>query len=260
MPLQSRSPSSAVVSSSSSAPVYGNTIPMHHPVIMQIIRFIFFISIFSCEQRPVPHISRPLPAPVQLPTYAQAQHHISKMKLDLLLAVDKIDKNLLADSFCQAVVKHIVPHWLGTAWAYSGVSQTPGKGAIACGYFVTTVLRDAGLPVARVKLAQLASEQMINSLVQPEFIQRFSNVPLNLFLKQIKATGQGLYIIGLDNHTGFLYCHQNSIAFIHSSYVGKGGVQYEPAAGNIILNSSKYKVVGKISADDKQMMHWLNHK
>src|SRR6188474_3208784 len=39
--------------------------------------------------------------------------------------------------------------WLGTPWDFYGTTQTPGKGKIACGYFVTTLLRDMGASVNR---------------------------------------------------------------------------------------------------------------
>src|SRR4029453_1954809 len=44
--------------------------------------------------------------------------------------------------------------WYGTAWDFNGITEEPGKGKIACGYFVTTILRDLGIPVKRYKHAQ----------------------------------------------------------------------------------------------------------
>src|SRR5437764_1215954 len=38
----------------------------------------------------------------------------------------------------------IFPAWFGTPWDFNGTTQTPGEGKIACGYFVTTVMRDLG--------------------------------------------------------------------------------------------------------------------
>jgi hypothetical protein len=65
--------------------------------------------------------------------------------------------------FTQTITATIIPSWIGTAWSFSGTSQTPQQGSIACGYFVTTVLQDGGVRLARVKLAQCASEQMITT-------------------------------------------------------------------------------------------------
>jgi hypothetical protein len=55
--------------------------------------------------------------------------------------------------------KKLLPYWLGTTWNFNGTTQVPGEGSIACGYFVTTLLRDAGVKLERVKLAQMASEK-----------------------------------------------------------------------------------------------------
>ena len=41
-------------------------------------------------------------------------------------------------------------HWKGTPWDFNGTTRTPGEGAIACGYFVTTVLEQAGFKIERV--------------------------------------------------------------------------------------------------------------
>jgi hypothetical protein len=160
--------------------------------------------------------------------------------------------------FTSAVSETIAPAWIGTAWDFNGTSETPRQGSIACGYFVTTVLRDAGLPIARVKLAQCASEQMITSLVQPKYISRFSNIAMDNFIQAIKNQGFGLYLVGLDNHTGFIYNDGKDTWFIHSTFLGTRNVQKENAATSGILKQSKYKVLGKISSDEKLLERWIN--
>lgn len=151
----------------------------------------------------------------------------------------------------------IVPHWIGTPWDYNGVSQTPGEGKIACGYFVTTVLRDAGVKINRVKMAQCASETMINSLTKNKV--NYSRFSFAVFIEKVKAKGKGIAIIGLDNHTGFLYNDGKELWFIHSSYVGTAAVAKEKASENSILSNSSYKVVGFISRDVHFIGNWLNN-
>ena len=160
--------------------------------------------------------------------------------------------------FTRAVTETIIPGWIGTNWDFNGSSQTPQQGSIACGYFVTTILRDAGLKLARIKLAQCASEQMIVSLVQPKYIHRYSQVSMDEFMKSIQDQGYGLYIVGLDNHTGFIFNDGNDTWFIHSTFVGTRNVQKEKAATSWILDKSRYKVIGKISADEKVLEKWIN--
>jgi hypothetical protein len=160
--------------------------------------------------------------------------------------------------FTLAVAETIIPGWIGTAWNFNGTSEKPQQGSIACGYFVTTILRDAGLPLARIKLAQCASEQMIVSLVQPKYIHRFSNIAMKDFMQSIEDQGYGLYIVGLDNHTGFIYNDGKEVYFIHSTFVGTRNVKKEKAAVCWILDKSKYKVLAKISADEKVLDRWIN--
>jgi hypothetical protein len=159
--------------------------------------------------------------------------------------------------FANAVTNTIVPAWLGTKWDFNGTTEVPRQGKIACGYFVTTVLRDAGLPIARVKLAQCASEQIVINLVQDKYVKRFSNIDMDNFMAYLKLNGFGLYVIGLDNHTGFIFNDGVDIWFIHSTIVGTRDVQKEKAASSTILKNSKYRIVGKISADEKILNKWI---
>jgi hypothetical protein len=159
--------------------------------------------------------------------------------------------------FTAAAVTTIIPNWIGTAWDFNGTTETPQQGTIACGYFVTTVLRDAGLPIARIKLAQCASEQLVTTLIQPKYIHRFSNVTIQNFIQSVQQQGYGLYIVGLDNHVGFIYNDGAAIYFIHSTFVGTRNVQKEKAAGSWVLAQSKYKVLGKLSSDEKVLERWM---
>ena len=78
------------------------------------------------------------------------------------------------------------------------------------------------------------------------------------FIQSIKKQGYGLYIVGLDNHTGLIYNDGKDIYFIHSTFVGSRNVQNEKAALSWVLIKSHYKVLGKISADEKVLERWIN--
>lgn len=147
----------------------------------------------------------------------------------------------------------LLPQWLGTPWDFNGTSETPRQGTIACGYLVTTVLRDAGLQVPRIRLAQMASEAMIKHLTTELYIKRFSNVPIETFVAAVRAWGEGLYIVGLDYHTGFIVHDTVGIFFVHTAYT----VAKEPALDSPMLIHSKYRVLGKISDDDRLIYKWL---
>ena len=47
----------------------------------------------------------------------------------------------------EATLPEMMRCWLGTPWDFNGTCETPGSGKIACGYFVSTILRDAGFQV-----------------------------------------------------------------------------------------------------------------
>lgn len=227
---------------------------------MRISTIILLLSLFSCsknkKQVNVVHQQAPV-AGIPI-SYDSCRRQIRIIKRDAGRNWARLDVQKKENIFTNAVVKTIIPAWIGTPWTFSGTTEKPGEGSIACGYFVTTVLRDAGLPIARIKMAQAASEEMIRALVQPKYIQRFINRPMEEIIAAINKSGTGLYLVGLDNHTGFLYHDGKEAWFIHSTFVGTRNVQYEKAATSVVLNSSKYKVIGKLSADERALEKWVS--
>ncbi len=135
--------------------------------------------------------------------------------------------------------------WMGTPWDFSGTSQVPRKGSIACGYFVTTTLQQSGMELDRVRLAQAASEQMIVELTDSRTVRRYSNESLRSFLDSLRDQGAGYYIVGLDNHTGFLrVLDGDQIEFVHSG-PGRGVVREAPKDAPELAHS-RYRVTGKL--------------
>src|SRR6185503_11864345 len=125
------------------------------------------------------------------------------------------------------------------------------------GYFVSTVLRDAGWRVERVRLAQQASENIILSLTSAPHIKRFRRVAISDFIKAVEEWGPGVYVVGLDIHVGFIVNTGSGVYFIHSSYVEPRMVVQENASESRILMASEYRVLGKIVADDLLIEKWL---
>ena len=151
----------------------------------------------------------------------------------------------------------LLPYWYGTTWNFNGISETPQQGNIACGYYVSTVLRDAGLDVERVKLAQQASENIVKSLTDDAFIKRFSGQSIEDFLAAVDDWGAGLYVVGLDYHVGYLWHDGEQMHFIHATSLPPRRAISEPARTSPALSNSRYRVIGKISADDKLIKKWL---
>lgn len=145
-----------------------------------------------------------------------------------------------------ARVHQLAKHWLGTKWGM-GLPQTstPKVGKINCGTFVGTVLEDAGFVVNVRKLQRQPSELIIDSFVGRSRKKRFSNASMTRFVAGVRTMGPGLFIIGLDNHVGFLIQTKDDLRFVHASYVTNTVVD-EPAATAVPIVTSKYRVVGKI--------------
>ena len=154
----------------------------------------------------------------------------------------------------------IFQYWYGTSWAFEGTTTEPGCGSVACGYFVTTVLRDAGFKLPRIKWAQAASETLIQNVTDKKNIKHYIGTDIVKVESAIKLWGEGLYIAGLDTHVGFILNLGDSIRFVHSNY-------YEPTKGvcaqqlnsNNPLKDSKYRVIGKI-LNDEMVLRWIEGK
>lgn len=187
----------------------------------------------------------------RLPVAGQiSEYHVLKTKSQALLRQYRRTASVTAlNKIQQFICDSLMLPWYGTAWDFNGTTETPGEGKIACGYFVTTVLRDAGIPLNRVKLSQCASAEMIRRLCKKESIQSYSNISLAGFVKAVEEKGSGLYITGLDFHTGFLYHDGEKLWFIHASYAKPKQVIKEEALQSPVLASSAFRMVGRVNFD-----------
>lgn len=173
--------------------------------------------------------------------YAEAKTETQKKKV-----LEKAQKTF------ESSFEDVCKYWYGTKWSYSGTTQIPNRGKIACGYFVTTVLRDLGYPIDRIKMAQAASETLIRNTVDKKFIKVRVKKDFGDFMEEVEEMGNGIYILGLDTHVGFLFVDGNSTHFIHSSNSLLKGVRNQMAFSSNTIRKSKYRIVGKI-----QVEKWL---
>jgi len=154
-----------------------------------------------------------------------------------------------------AIDRELIPAWFGTPWEFYGHSERPQVGTIACGYFVSTVLRDAGLRVPRVLLAQQASEHIVRALAPDDRITRLRQATQAEVVEALRKKGDGLYVVGLDFHVGLLRLDGDTALFCHSSYLGRSVVVCEKAEEAPAMASS-YHVVGEALGDER-MVDWL---
>lgn len=163
-----------------------------------------------------------------------------------------------ARSFLEkTIMEDLFPCWIGTPWDFNGVTQKPGEGSIACGYFVSTVLRDAGFRVERAKLGQQASQVIIRTMTTDDRIKITSNSSMKNMEEVFKSRGDGLYIVGLDSHAGFVTVKGGTMTFVHSSYyIPPRSVCAEPLQGKNPFTDSRYRVIGKIPGDES-LKYWI---
>lgn len=153
-----------------------------------------------------------------------------------------------------ALRDEILPAWDGTPWDFHGTSQTPGQGKIACGYLVSTTLLHLGLRVERALLGQQASELIARSLASAGGVRRTSDLPIDAFLAKVTAAGPGIYLVGLDNHVGFLIVEGADTWFHHAA--PREVVKRERAREAPYLVASRYRVFARLF-DDKLVEKWL---
>lgn len=166
----------------------------------------------------------------------------------------KIEEKASSD-LLEKITHDFFDQWQGTEWDFNGTTRTPRKGKIACGYFITTVLSDAGFKIPRVKWAQQASEYYITRMTSE--VKRFSNQSPETMKSYFLKNPDGLYVVGLDNHVGFVYKSGKEVTFTHASYYDPQiGVQTEELTGDNPFAKSAYRVVGRIL--NKEMIRkWI---
>ena len=204
-------------------------------------------------------------APADLPEYGQALAAIEKQRraLGKALATDRSPEaraRVLADAqrlLQRALTRDLPAHWLGTAWDFNGTSETPGQGHIACGYFVSTMLRDAGFEVERVRLAQQASGNIIRSLTDSQNTARMVGETFDDFRAELARRGPGVYVIGLDRHVGFIAQTEEGAAFIHSDGGANKCVIVEPVESSPSLRRSRWREFANLSSDSALLQKWL---
>ena len=72
-------------------------------------------------------------------------------------------------------------------------------------------------------------------------LKRFSNCPISEVERYLLKAGEGIYLVGLDNHVGFISVKDSTINFIHSNYYyPEIGVMSESITSENPLHDSRY--------------------
>ena len=169
-----------------------------------------------------------------------------------------------------AIVDSIVPAWLGTPWTMATVKDglrpdashphQPGSG-VSCSWFVVAVLRNAGLRLADSRaFAGGVARDLQRSLTRGRRAhRRFWNLSPAELERRLMELGDGLYLIGLSRHVGFVHVDGGRATIIHSSPDGGRAVVREPVSCSaaIALSAPVGYLVTPLFADDRLIDHWL---
>lgn len=154
--------------------------------------------------------------------------------------------NLLLDIF---------PYWYGTTWDYNGYTHQPRNGEVACGYFVSTTLRDAGFHLNRYDLAKCYSHKIVTTVC--DSARKFTTIAaLEEF---IASRPNDIYIVGLDNHVGYLVKENSGIYFMHSSYIDPVAVVKESIKTSEALAYSEVFILGSVLDNKPLLTQWKSN-
>lgn len=203
----------------------------------------------------IPACADPEPPPAAI-DYDEARHRLEERRVALARELPRHPKETIRSArelLVRTLRDEILPAWNGTEWAMDGTSVVPREGSIACGYFVSTTLLHAGFRVERARLGQQASEHITRSLVTTAPIWHTSDQPIDAFLERLRRGGDGIYLVGLDNHVGFVIVDGDATWFHHAA---PGVVRREPARTASFLSTSHYRESAKLF-DDALVETWL---
>lgn len=138
----------------------------------------------------------------------------------------------------------VFPAWMGTRWAMGKRANAtrphqPGR-AVSCSTFVAAALGDGGVRLAkRSAFGQAAAIDIQRSLIgDEETVHRFVGISSDDLAAEMVALGDGIYLIGLRKHVGFVHVGQGRATLVHAGASGSGTVQREPLADALSVRVS----------------------
>ncbi len=171
------------------------------------------------------------------------------------------EERLAVEADARIMLEMVLPSmmrcWLGTPWDFNGTAAKPGGGRIACGYFVATVLRDAGFRLDRYRLAQQPSENILRSFLPKKACGLTVGQPYEDFAGKLSQADRGIYMVGLDTHVAFIVVEEGGFRFIHSSGSRPWCVVDEDHEAANVLRRSNWRMLGHLTGDSGVIRRWL---
>ena len=209
----------------------------------------------EAEKDPVPDPEKYLTLVSDLPSHRQrlrTQYQEATTNAERELAL------LSSRSLLEGALPTLMECWLGTPWDFNGTAHQPGDGKVACGYFVSSVLQDAGFKVEWAPLAQQASQNIIATFLPKDEYHVRVGADYERFVDEVLSHGPGINIVGLDSHVAFLVVTPDgTMRFIHSSGSNPWCVVDENRITAYTLQRSRYRVYGNLTANQDVLVSWL---
>ncbi len=204
---------------------------------------------------------KPKPDPAK---YATLTAELERWRTDLAKRHAKArtaDEKAVVEKDARIILENALPAmmrcWLGTKWDFNGTAKGPGEGKIACGYFVATVLKDAGFKVDRYQLAQQPSGNILRTFLPKDSCALTVGEDFKAFAASVGSREPGVYVIGLDTHVAFIVVRDGGFRFIHSSGSRPWCVVDESPDEAGVLQRSSWRMLGNLTAEPAVIRHWL---
>lgn len=239
----------------------------------QVFFAIVLLFSISCTHNSPPEVHATIPSIGQVDTfppprlslpkhdYANSRTIMEKQRQTLHHAHKKgqVSTDSVGKAFTKYFLAEIVPHWFGTHWTFSGHTEVPRQGDIACGYFVSTTLMHAGLNLNRYRLAQQSPVDEALMLSLGDTIRTIQRSDAHQVLKVLRTRlRDGLYFVGLgDGHVGFLLKDHDRFYFLHANYAAPVGVLLQPVEESVWMGFQDF-YLADITFNRRLMEHWLN--
>lgn len=193
-----------------------------------------------------------------LESYGAIKYIIKKERL--ILNNKKLSTDSLSTLFKFSLVNRIIPFWEGTEWSFEGHTSIPRKGKIACGYFVSTTLKDLGVNLNRYRLAQQSPIDEANSLALNTNIIEIAESSKEENISKINTSlKDGIHFIGFDSsHVGYILKEKEQLYLIHSNYIDYKGVEIEEIEKSEVFASYNKYYLAELSTNEKLLKNWIN--
>lgn len=228
------------------------------------------ISLSACGDKgprhppPFQHISKKVASNLIVPrtqSYPEAKAKMLQLRHTVRqqLAAGLIDSTQAGALFTDGLLSEIIPHWYGTPWDFNGYSDTPKKGKIACGYFVSTTLLHSGIHLDRYKLAQQGPRDEAIALSLYKGFRTFAGFPAKDMAKNINQDlKEGLYFMGLDeSHVAYLLKKEGELYLIHANYTQDAVVTIQPLMHSVFKDFMTW-FVADITYNRALLSCWLS--